>query len=32
MNSLLDLFVNVDDFCQVFLPQLEQQMLTSGAI
>lgn len=32
MNSLLELFVNVDDFCQVFLPQLEQQMLTSGAI
>ena len=32
MDSLLELFVNVDDFCQVFLPQLEQQMLTSGAI
>ena len=32
MDSLLELFVNVDDFCKVFLPQLEQQMLTSGAI
>ena len=32
MDSLLELFVNEDDFCQEFLPQLEQQMLTSGAI
>lgn len=32
MDSLLELFVNVDDFCKVFLPILEQQMLISGAI
>jgi len=32
MESLLELFVHVDDFCQAFLPQLEQYMLNSGAI
>jgi transposase len=32
MDSLLELFVHVDDFCQVFLPKLEQHLLTSGAI
>jgi transposase len=32
MESLLELFVHVDDFCQAFLPQLEQQLLTSGAM
>ena len=32
MESLLDLFVCVDDFCQSFLPVLEQHLLTSGVI
>jgi hypothetical protein len=32
MESLLELFVHVDDFCQPFLPQLEQHLLSSGAI
>jgi transposase len=30
MESLLELFVHVDDFCKVFLPGLEQQLLASG--
>jgi|SRR3990172_5750957 len=32
MESLLELYVHVDDFCQVFLPQLEQHLLKSGGI
>jgi hypothetical protein len=32
MNSLVELFVSVDDFCQAFLLKLEQQLLASGAI
>jgi len=32
MESLLELFVCVDDFCQSFLPVLEQHLLTSGVI
>jgi hypothetical protein len=32
MNSLVELFVSVDDFCQVFLPQLQQHLLSSGLI
>ena len=32
MNSLLELFVQVDDFCQIFLPVLEEQLITSGVI
>jgi transposase len=32
MKSLLELFVDVDDFCQAFLPKLEQHLLSSGAI
>jgi transposase len=32
MESLLELFVHVDDFCQAFLPILEQHLLSSGAI
>jgi transposase len=32
MESLLELFVHVDDFCQKFLPGLEQLLLASGAI
>jgi IS5 family transposase len=30
MNSLLELFCKVDDFCQAFLPFWNQQLLTSG--
>jgi hypothetical protein len=32
MKSLLELFVNVDDFCQAFLPNYEKQLLTNGTI
>jgi transposase len=32
MESLLELFVHVDDFCKAFLPNLEQFLLSSGAI
>jgi hypothetical protein len=32
MESLLELFVHVDDFCQKFLPTLEQYLLSSGAV
>jgi hypothetical protein len=32
MESLLELFVSVDDFCTVFLPFLEQYLLSSGTI
>ena len=30
MDSLLELFVHVDDFCQMFIPAMEQQLLQSG--
>jgi Transposase DDE domain len=30
MDSLLELFVHVDDFCQLFMPVVEQQLLRSG--
>ena len=32
MESLLELFVHVDDFCQAFLPTMKQHLLGSGAI
>ena len=32
MESLLKMFVHVDDFCQAFLPKLEQSLLGSGAV
>jgi hypothetical protein len=32
MESLLEIFVRVDDFCQAFLPTLEQHLLTSGIV
>jgi hypothetical protein len=31
MDSLLELFVSVDDFCQVFLPFWEQKMMQDGS-
>jgi hypothetical protein len=31
MDSLLELFVSVDDFCQVFLPIWEQTLLSDGS-
>lgn len=30
MKSLVELFIDVDDFCQVFLPRLESHMLSNG--
>jgi hypothetical protein len=32
MNSLVELFVSVDDFCVAFLPKLTQLLLSSGEI
>jgi hypothetical protein len=32
MESLVELFVHVDDFCQVFLPKLEEHLVQSGVI
>jgi hypothetical protein len=32
MDSLIELFCDVDDFCQAFLPVWEKQMLSSGLI
>jgi transposase len=32
MESLLELFVHVDDFCQTFLPTLEQHLFSTGII
>jgi hypothetical protein len=32
MDSLLELFCDVDDFCKGYLPFLQQQMLSSGLI
>ena len=32
MESLLELFVHVDDICKAFLPKLEQHLLNSGAV
>jgi hypothetical protein len=30
MNSLDELFCSVDDFCQVFAPKWESQLLANG--
>jgi hypothetical protein len=32
MESLLELFVHVDDFCHAFLPSLEERLLNNGAV
>ena len=32
MESLLELFVHVDDFCQAFLPSMEQNLISRGAV
>ena len=32
MESLVELFCHVDDFCQVFMPALENHLLASGVI
>jgi len=32
MESLVELFCHVDDFCQVFMPALEDHLLASGVI
>lgn len=30
MDSLLELFCDVDDFCQVFIPVWNRHLMTSG--
>lgn len=30
MNKLVELFCDVDDFCKVFIPEWEKQMLEDG--
>ena len=30
MNKLIELFCDVDDFCRVFLPELEKQLISDG--
>lgn len=30
MNTLIDLFCNVDDFCQSFLPLFHRQLISAG--
>ena len=32
MESLVELFCAVDDFCQLFLPELEKHQLASGLL
>jgi len=32
MDSLVEMFCHVDDFCQAFLPIWQAQLLASGAI
>jgi hypothetical protein len=32
MESLVDLFCDVDDFCQIFIPVLEKHLLANGTI
>ena len=32
MNSLLELFCNVDDFCQWFVPSWGSQLLSGGEV
>ena len=32
MDSLLELFCDVDDFCQIFLPMWRKQLLSAGEI
>jgi len=32
MDSLLELFCNVDDFCQIFVPIWQKQLLSAGDI
>jgi len=32
MDSLLELFCDVDDFCQIFMPMWRKQLLCAGEI
>ncbi len=32
MNSLHDLFCDVDDFCQIFVPVWQKQLLSAGMV
>ncbi len=31
MNKLVEIFCDVDDFCQVFIPELEKQLIEDGS-
>jgi len=30
MNKLIEIFCDVDDFCRVFIPELEKQLIADG--
>ncbi|GAC27319.1 hypothetical protein GPAL_0439 [Glaciecola pallidula DSM 14239 = ACAM 615] len=30
MNKLVELYCDVDDFCKIFIPQWQQQLLQDG--
>lgn len=30
MDKLIDIFCDVDDFCKVFIPQWEKQLIADG--
>mgnify|MGYP005988735457 FL=1 len=32
MNKLVEMFCDVDDFCRVFIPQWEKQLIADGNI
>jgi hypothetical protein len=32
MNKLVELFCDVDDFCKVFIPQWQKQLLEDGTL
>jgi hypothetical protein len=32
MNKLVELFCDVDDFCKVFIPQWQKQLLENGTL
>ncbi len=31
MNKLVEIFCDVDDFCRVFIPELEKQLIADGS-
>ncbi len=32
MDNLIDIFCDVDDFCNVFIPEWEAQLISNGEI